>query len=78
MTVQPIMGLISLSGLNFFSYNFRSRTLKYAVIFYVVVFPFSGNHYSFNWKRDFSLKADQKAEFRMAHYIKKNYPDYKK
>ena len=76
--VVPLMGLISLRGLNFFSYSFRSRALKYLVLFYVIVFPFSGNHYSFKWKRDFSLKADQIAELRMADYIKKNYPDYKK
>lgn len=75
--VVPLMGLISLRGLNFLSWGFRSQVLKFLIVFYVVVFPFSGNHYSFKWKRDFSLKADQKAELKMADYIKKKYPDYK-
>jgi hypothetical protein len=75
--VVPLMGLISLRGLDLIAHSFRSRVLKFLILFYVMVFPFSGNHYSFKWKRDFSLKADQKAELKMADYVKKNYPDYK-
>ncbi|MEO5564797.1 MAG: hypothetical protein ABIR18_15225, partial [Chitinophagaceae bacterium] len=76
--VMPLMGLISLRGLNFISDSFRSHFIKYFLLFCVIAFPFTGTRYSFKWKRDFSLKADQKAELRMADYLKTNYPDYKK
>jgi glycosyltransferase involved in cell wall biosynthesis len=75
--VLPLIALISLRGLNAVSDILKLRILKYFLLGWIIIFPFAGNTYSFHWKRDFSLKADQKAELRMADYIKKNFPDYK-
>lgn len=75
--VLPLIALISLRGLNTITDIIRSNTLRYIILASVIIFPFIGTNYSFHWKRDFSLKADQAAEVKMADYIKKNYPDYK-
>lgn len=75
--VLPLIALIGLRGLNTITDIFRSATLRSIILASVIIFPFIGTKYSFHWKRDFSLKADQAAEVKMADYIKKNYPDYK-
>jgi hypothetical protein len=75
--VLPLAALIGLRGLNFITHIFASGIIKYLLIAAVIIFPFAGTRYSFHWKRDFTLKADQKAEWVMANFVKKNYPDYR-
>lgn len=76
--VLPLAAIIGLRGLNSIAgTSSRLAAIRYILLASVVLFPFIGHRHSFRWKRDFELKADQKAELVMADYIKKNYPDYK-
>ena len=75
--VFPVMAIISLEGLNALTRFGKSRILFYLAIAIVMIYPFMGAKYSYKWKRDFSLKADQEAERRLGDYVKKQYPDYK-
>ena len=75
--IVPLIAIISLRGYNAITQTFRFTWMKYLLIASVVIFPFINNKYAFKWKRDFSLKADQKAEIELANYVKQNFPDYK-
>jgi glycosyltransferase involved in cell wall biosynthesis len=76
--VFPFMALISLEGLNALTRFGKSRILFYFALAIVMIYPFIGAKYSYKCKRDFSLKADQEAEWRLGDYVKQQYPDYKK
>jgi glycosyltransferase involved in cell wall biosynthesis len=75
--IIPLIAIISLRGFNAITRTFRFRWLNFLLIGTVVVFPFVNSKYSFNWKRDFCLKADQQAELELGNYLKQNFPDYK-
>src|SRR5262249_32606233 len=75
--IIPLIALIALRGFNAVTKNFQFKALGYILIALLIIFPFIHKVYGFNWKRDFSLKADQQAELDMAQYVKKNFPDYK-
>jgi glycosyltransferase involved in cell wall biosynthesis len=78
--VLPLMGIICARGFDLLAGISSLKPYKlvlYVCILLIVIYPFLGRLYSFNWQRDFSLKADQKAEDRLATYVKQNFPDYK-
>lgn len=74
--VLPLMALISLRGLNMITDIFKSPTIRAILLAAVIIFPFTGHRFAWGWEKSFGLKADQKAELKMAGYIKKNFPDY--
>jgi hypothetical protein len=80
--IAPLMAIICLQGINYLSAVFKpwkfSMFVPYFFLVLAVLFPFTGNVYAYKWKRDFILKADQRAQLEMAVYIKKQFPDYKK
>jgi hypothetical protein len=78
--VLPLIALISTRGFNMlasFSKVSIYRFFMYSCLTLILIYPFINRTYSFNWKRDFSLKADQKAEENLGTYIRQNFPDYK-
>jgi len=78
--VLPLIGLIAARGFNFLASFSRSELYKPAVYFALVLimaYPFLGRRFSYNWQRDFSLKADQQAEQQLAAFVQQQYPDYK-
>lgn len=75
--VIPLIALISLRSINFLAHIFATGLVRYLLVASTVLFPFIGHIYSFQWKRDFELKADQKAEWRMAAYVKEHFSDYR-
>ncbi|HET9430070.1 MAG TPA: glycosyltransferase family 2 protein [Chitinophagaceae bacterium] len=75
--VFPLMALICLEGMNALTRFGRIRILQWLLLLAVVIYPFINAKYSFKWKRDFSLRADQEAELKLGDYIKEKYPDYK-
>lgn len=78
--VFPLIAIISARGFNLIASISKGHLLRYVLyicIALIMVYPFLGRIYSFNWKRDFSLKADQAAEDRLGQYVKTNFPDYK-
>jgi glycosyltransferase involved in cell wall biosynthesis len=75
--VFPLMAIICLEGLNTLTRDGRNRIILYILLAIVVIYPFANTKYSYKWKRDFSLKADQEATLQLADFIKKTYPDYK-
>lgn len=78
--VLPLMVLIELQGFNALVAFFRtafSRSFAIATILvYVIVFPFTPNHYAWNYKRDFCLLTTQVLIEEMVQYIRSTYPDY--
>jgi glycosyltransferase involved in cell wall biosynthesis len=76
--ILPLVAIIALRGFNAIVTLFNSRALAYSLLLLTVLFPFIHTKYSFRWKRDFCLKADQQAELEMGNYIRRQYPDYKK
>jgi glycosyltransferase involved in cell wall biosynthesis len=76
--VLPLMALISLRGLYLLFAIFKSRKLVYFFLALVLIFPFIHSKYSFRWKRDFNLKADQVAEMNAGNYLRQQFPGYKK
>lgn len=79
--ILPLIGIISARGFDLLagiSSKKFYRLFLYLCLLLVVAYPFLNRKYSFNWKRDFSLKADQVAEDHLAGYVKQNFPDYKK
>lgn len=75
--VFPLMAIICLEGLNTLTRDGRNRVLLYILLAIVIIYPFANTKYSYKWKRDFSLKADQEATLKLADFTKKTYPDYK-
>lgn len=75
--VLPLAGLIALDGLNALTRFGRSRILFTLLLAAVMIYPFINGKYSFKWKRDFALKADQQAEWDLGNYVKKHFPDYR-
>jgi hypothetical protein len=78
--VLPLIGLIAARGFNFLaalSNRVFYRWALYALCLLVLAYPFLNDKYSYSWKRDFSLKADQVAELCMADYVRQRFPDYK-
>ncbi len=78
--VLPLIAIICARGFNFAAYFLKAGPLKYLVylaLLLIATFPFMESRYSWNWKRDFSLKADQLAQQKMAEFIKTNFPDHK-
>jgi glycosyltransferase involved in cell wall biosynthesis len=82
MAVLPLIGLICARGINFVTTPldtaFKSRFLLWLSVTLIIVYPFIAFKYGYSWKRDFSLKADQAAENRLADFVKENFPGYKK
>jgi glycosyltransferase involved in cell wall biosynthesis len=75
--VIPLMAIISLEGLNALTKSGRVRYFFYLLLLSVILYPFINTKNSFKWKRDFSLKADQQAEWELGQYVKQHFPDYK-
>jgi len=75
--ILPLMALICLEGLNALTKFGKARVLFLLIIAAVVIYPFINAKYSYKWKRDFSLKADQDAEWQLGQYVKEKYPAYK-
>lgn len=80
--IMPFMALVALAGMDYICsvaepWPRAEKIMRYVFIFLLVVYPFSGHVFGYKWQRDFGLKADQKAQARMADFIKEKYPDYK-
>lgn len=80
LPVLPLAGFICARGILLLSQPIdkalRTRPIQWACIALVVGFLLSGSDYGYMWGRDFDLKADQKAQNRLAAYMKRNIPDY--
>ncbi len=79
--VLPLIAIICARGFNFaasFSGSMLYRIVMYVSLLLVMTYPFFNSKYSFNWQRDFQLKADQLAQEKMGSFIKHQFPDYKK
>jgi glycosyltransferase involved in cell wall biosynthesis len=76
--VIPLIAIICLEGLNALTRLGKSRVIFSIALIAIIIYPFINAKYSYKWKRDFSLKADQEAELKLASYVKENFPGYKK
>ena len=83
MAIACVMILIMVTAIEYTN-NLLSKWLPYhnyiVIIILTIAFPLYGfclYKYTYT-KYDFTLYADQVAAEKMANYIKKNYPDYKK
>jgi hypothetical protein len=79
--ILPLIGLIAARGFNLvagISSIALYRFVLYICCLLIITYPFMGRIYSFNWQRDFCLKADQVAEDRLGAYVRQHIPDYRK
>lgn len=86
--IRPIAGIaafiaiLSLRGIQFLTASMHpwkaGLYLQYLLLAAVMLFPFTSNVYAYKWKRDFEMKADQKAQLQLVKFIKKTYPQHEK
>jgi glycosyltransferase involved in cell wall biosynthesis len=79
--VLPLIGIICARGFNLLGSFFSGRLYRYMMYIFLALimsYPFMNSKHSFNWQRDFSLKADQVAEDRLGKYVQQNFPGYRK
>lgn len=80
--VAPFIAIIALRGIQYISSPLQqwaaAKYLQLALLAAVLIFPYTSNFYAYKWKRDWILKADQRAQLRLVDFIKTNYPDYRK
>ena len=76
--VAPLISLIALRGYNFMTNElFRipeiaDRVFGGLLAVYVIIFPFTGNHASINWKNDMNQTEEQTTAKAIATYIKEH------
>ena len=80
--ILPLMAIIELRGfnslINWMPSPFSRKLALIGIIIYVIIFPFSPNPYSWNYKQNFFLNTSQELLVEMRNYIQISYPDYKK
>lgn len=76
--VAPLMSIISLVGFNFITESAfqNKKTLKLVsqslLTAYILIFPFTPNPAAIDWKRDLTLKLDQKTAHKVADFLAPN------
>jgi hypothetical protein len=76
--VMPLACLIALNGFNmltgFFKQTNLRLTIQFVFIAYLIIFPFSKNNTSVDFKRDMALDIPQQKAQILGKYLNKNYP----
>lgn len=79
--VAPFIAIIALRGIQYISSPLQqwavSKYLQYGLLALILIFPYTSSIYAYKWERDWTMKADQRAQLRLIDFIKTNYPDYK-
>lgn len=76
--ITPLIAIVALRGIQYFTASIQhwraGMYVQYLLLAAVLIFPFSSNVYAYKWKRDFEMKADQRAQLQLVKYIKEYYP----
>ncbi|MEI7499459.1 MAG: hypothetical protein WCK84_03325 [Bacteroidota bacterium] len=76
--IAPLISLIALRGYNFLfgelfiRYKLAGNISGILFVFYLVIFPFSGNRASVNWKKDMKLTREQTMAKAVSAYIREH------
>jgi len=80
--ILPLMAIIELRGLNSLTncipLLFVKKLALTGIVIYVLIFPFTPNPYSWNYRQNFFLNTSQELLVDMRNYIQTGYPNYKK
>ena len=78
IAVAPLIALIALNGFNLLTENsllknnIIKKSISFALIFFIVIFPFTSNKAALSWEKDFSLSVNQKLAKEVVEYLEKN------
>lgn len=81
--IIPFLAIIGLIGINFITHDLLKRTIKlsivirYLLLTYLIIFPFTSNPAAINFKEDLSANTEQRTAQEAANYIKQHYSDYR-
>lgn len=74
--IMPVMAIVALEGYNFISEEILAKrkiagfVVQVILVLYIIVFPFTGNPASVNWKKDMKLSFDQELARKTVDFIR--------
>lgn len=78
ITIIPLGGIIALRGANVILGMFNKKYQTYLQVLMaipIIAYPFWGDKPEWNYQQ-FDFKADQRAQFELAKYVRQTYPNY--